>query len=238
LLSPDKGIEFMIGAMPRILLEHPNANYVVVGATHPKVRVNLGEAYRESLQALARALGVGASVKFVDRFVSREELIAYLAAMDIYVTPYLNPAQVTSGTLAYAIGAGKAVISTPYWYAQELLADGRGLLVRFRDSEAIASAVLAIQSDPEARKEMGRRAAELGKQMRWPTVGRQYLCSFEKAIKQSKKRYPMPAEWAATFYGSHSAPAGVSIRSPGIAAIAAAHHIAERVGGPDGGQAR
>ncbi len=188
LLSLDKGIQYVIEAMPKIVREHPGAVYVVVGATHPNVRSSAGEVYRESLVALAKDLGVSDNVRFVDRFVPTEELVEYLAAMDIYVTPYLNKKQITSGTLAYSVGAGKAVISTPYWYAEELLDDGRGVLVPFRDADAIAEAVLAIQRDPKARDEMGRRAAEFGRRMLWPEVGKSYLKSFQRAKREQAER--------------------------------------------------
>jgi glycosyltransferase involved in cell wall biosynthesis len=182
LLSQDKGVQYVIEAMPKIVGEHPGATYVVVGATHPHVRSSAGEAYRESLIALARRLRVAGNVRFVNRFVATDELVEYLAAMDFYVTPYLNPRQITSGTLAYAVGAGKTVVSTPYWYAEELLADGRGLLVPFRDADAIAEAVLMVQREPAMRQEMGRRAGELGMHMLWPEVGRKYLASFTRGV--------------------------------------------------------
>ena len=188
LLSPDKGIQYVIEAMPRIVREHPGATYVVVGATHPNIRASAGEAYRESLVALAKELEVTDSVRFVDRFVATEELVEYLAAMDIYITPYLNPMQITSGTLAYSVGAGKAVISTPYWYAEELLDEGRGMLVPFRDADAIANAVQGLQRDLAARLEMGRRAAAYGKDMLWPEVGKSYLACFTRAKSESAER--------------------------------------------------
>jgi glycosyltransferase involved in cell wall biosynthesis len=188
LLSPDKGIQYVIEAMPKIVREHPGATYIVVGATHPNVRASAGEVYREGLAGLAKDLGVESNVRFLDRFVTSEELVQYLAAMDIYVTPYLNPHQITSGTLAYSIGAGKAVISTPYWYAEELLADGRGVLVPFRDSEAIADAVLSIQRSPEVRQQMGRKAAEYGRKMLWPDVAKRYLATFARAKFDSAAR--------------------------------------------------
>lgn len=188
LLSPNKGIEYAIGAMPAICARYPGATYVVVGATHPHVRGAAGEVYRESLIQLAADLGVAENVRFVDKFVEIEELVAYLSAMDIYVTPYLTPSQITSGTLAYSVGAGKAVISTPYWYAEELLADGRGVFVPFRDAQAIADAVIGIQEDIEYREEMGRRASEFGRQMLWPEVGRRYLSSFARAKRDSADR--------------------------------------------------
>ena len=188
LLSPDKGIQFVIEAMPEIVQVHPTAKYIVVGATHPNVRASEGEQYRESLIQLARDLGVEKSVVFVDRFVSSDELVEYLATMDVYITPYLNPKQITSGTLAYSVGAGKAVISTPYTYATEILADGRGMLVPFRDGDAIAEAVLSIERESEMRTEMGRRAAEYGQKMQWPEVGNSYLETFARAKRDSADR--------------------------------------------------
>jgi glycosyltransferase involved in cell wall biosynthesis len=181
LLSPDKGIQYMIEAMPEIVKQHPGATYVIVGATHPNIRASSGESYREGLVCLARKLGVAANVRFVDGFATLEDLVQYLAAMDYYVTPYLNPMQITSGTLAYSLGAGKVVISTPYWYAQELLEDGRGMIVPFRDSAALAAAILTQEGDPCARAEMGGKAAECGKQMLWPRVAEKYLASFRMA---------------------------------------------------------
>ena len=187
LLSPDKGIEYVIGAMPAIVRDHPGATYVVVGATHPHVRASEGESYRQRLEKLADELGVADNVRFIDRFVTKGELVAYLNAMDIYVTPYLNPKQITSGTLAYAIGAGKVVISTPYWYAEELLAGGRGILVPFRDGLAIADAIVSVLRSPMVRRVMGARAATFGEQMRWPEVGKSYLASFARAMDASPK---------------------------------------------------
>lgn len=188
LLSPDKGIQYVIEAMPKIVAEHPRATYVVVGATHPHVKASIGEAFRESLMKQAADLGIADNVRFVDRFVTTQELVEYLGAMDVYVTPYLNPKQITSGTLAYAVGAGKAVISTPYWYAEELLADGRGHLVPFRDADAIAEAILDFQRHPEKTETMARKAAEYGNLMQWPTVANQYLSSFSRAKDDSAQR--------------------------------------------------
>jgi glycosyltransferase involved in cell wall biosynthesis len=181
LLSPDKGIEFVIDAMPAILERFPNAVYVVLGATHPHVKDQDGETYRLMLEGRARRLGVGSRVVFHNRFVSAAELAVFLSAADIYVTPYLNPEQITSGTLAYAIGSGKAVISTPYRYAREVLADGRGVLVPWRDAAAIAQAALGILGDDVRRETMCRGAATYGLAMRWPAVARSYLRTFERA---------------------------------------------------------
>jgi len=181
LLSPDKGIEYVIDALPAILARFPAVVYVVLGATHPHIRERHGEAYRVMLETRATQLGVDASVIFHNRFVSHDELTEFLAAADLYVTPSLQPEQTTSGTLAYAVGSGKAVISTPYVYARELLADGRGILVPWRDAGAIARAVTGLLADDAERHAVGRRAAEHGRAMAWPAVARRYLASFERA---------------------------------------------------------
>ena len=157
LLSPDKGIEYVIDALPAILAVHPETVYIVLGATHPHVVEREGEAYRLMLEARGQQLGVGGSMIFHNRFVSQDELTEFLSAADIYITPYLQPEQITSGTLAYAVGAGKAVISTPYIYARELLADGRGVLVPWRDAPAIAHEVITTLID-DARRQCDVRA--------------------------------------------------------------------------------
>jgi glycosyltransferase involved in cell wall biosynthesis len=181
LLSPDKGIEYVIDAMPAILARHPRAVYVVLGATHPHVRQSQGEAYRQMLVARAAALRVGASVVFDDRFVSTAELALFLAVADVYVTPYLQAEQSTSGTLAYAVGSGRAVVSTPYRHACELLADGVGLLVPARDASATAAAIGSLLDDPGRLADLQRRAAVAGRAMTWPCVARRYLESFAAA---------------------------------------------------------
>ncbi len=181
LLSPDKGIEHVIDALPSIVATHPEALYVVLGATHPHVKARNGEAYRLMLESRARQLGVDQHVIFHDRFVSQDELTEFLAAADIYLTPYLNPEQSTSGTLAYALGSGRAVISTPYLYARELLAEDRGVLVPWRDPAAIGSAVIRLLDDDGLRLDMQSRAAAYGQTMRWPAVGAQYIDTFSRA---------------------------------------------------------
>jgi len=181
LLSPDKGIEYVIDALPAILARFPNTVYIVLGATHPHVRERHGESYRVMLETRALRLGVDASVIFHNRFVSHDELTEFLAAADLYVTPSLQPEQSTSGTLAYAVGSGKAVISTPYVYARELLADGRGILIPWRDAGAIAGAVNNLLADDAERLALGQRAAAHGRSMQWPAVARRYLESFERA---------------------------------------------------------
>ncbi len=190
LLTPDKGIEYVIEALPAILARYPDTVYIVLGATHPHVRERYGESYRESLQRRAQDLGVESSMIFDDRFVSHGELVKFLSAADIYVTPYLNPEQSTSGTLAYAVGAGKAVISTPYLYARELLADGRGMMVPWRDSETIGRAVVDLLGDDAKRLALCARAAAHGRNMVWPAVARRYLQSFDRAcgLEQSTPR--------------------------------------------------
>ncbi|MBN2195186.1 MAG: glycosyltransferase family 4 protein [Polyangiaceae bacterium] len=181
LLSPDKGIEDMIGALPAIATRFPNVIYLIVGATHPHILARDGNRYRDGLALHAERLGVSEYVRFVDRFVSQEELVGTLSAADIYVTPYLNPEQITSGTLAYAVGAGKAVISTPYRYARELLAEGLGVLVPWRSASGIANAVIELFGDRGRYDAMCARAADRGRSMRWPRVARGYWRSLEWA---------------------------------------------------------
>src|SRR3954469_14072255 len=188
LLSPDKGIEYVVDALPAILAAHPDTVYVVLGATHPHVIEHEGEAYRLMLEASARRLGVSGSMIFHNRFVSQNELTEFLSAADIYITPYLQPEQITSGTLAYAVGAGKAVISTPYIYARELLADGRGVLVPWRDANAIAEQVTALVGADEQRLAMCARAAAYGVGMTWPSVAAQYVDTFARAESQRGQR--------------------------------------------------
>ena len=188
LLSPDKGIEYVIDALPAILARHPDAIYIVLGATHPHIIERHGETYRLMLEERATRLGVGGSVIFHNRFVSQSELSEFLAAADIYITPYLNPEQITSGTLAYALGAGKAVISTPYPYARELLAEERGILVPWRDAGAIAAEITGLLDDPEKRLALRRRAAEHGRPMLWPAVAQSYLDTFERARVEHAQR--------------------------------------------------
>ena len=181
LIAPNKGIERVIEALPEILKRYPDVVYIILGATHPNLRKHEGETYRLTLERLAEARGVKKQVIFYDRFVTIDELTEFIGAADIYITPYLNEAQITSGTLAYAFGAGKAVISTPYWHAAELLADGRGVLTPFGDSEAIARAVTDLLDDPARRHSMRRNAFMLGREMVWPVVARRYMETFEKA---------------------------------------------------------
>ncbi len=189
LLSPGKGIENMIAAMPAIAREHPDALYVVLGATHPNLVANEGEAYRERLIAQTAALGVADNVRFIDDFVETDALLDYIAAADIYVTPYLNPAQVTSGTLAYAVGLGKVVVSTPYIHARELLADGVGELVAFGDSEALSRTISELLSDPARMAELSARTYAVGRTMIWPRLAETSVAAFQ-GLKPAKSVVP------------------------------------------------
>lgn len=181
LLGPGKGIEHAIQALPEIVRLHPEIVYVVLGATHPHLLAREGEKYRLSLERMAEELGVKEHLVFFNRFVSLEDLAEFICATDIYITPYLNEAQITSGTLAYVFGAGKAVVSTPYWHAQELLADGFGTLVPFGDSAAIAAGVCAFLDDPNRMEQTRVNAFEVGRSMIWPAVAERYLESFRHA---------------------------------------------------------
>ena len=194
LLSANKGIENVIAALPAILAKHPNVVYFIVGATHPHVKQHDGETYRLSLQRLAQAKGVEGQVIFYNQFVTLEELVEFIGAADIYITPYQNPAQIVSGTLAYTLGAGKAVISTPYWYAEEMLADERGVLVPFRDPPALAAAVTDLLDNEAKRHAMRKRAYMFGREMIWPQVARRYLESFARA--RAEKRNFTPSVFA------------------------------------------
>lgn len=191
LLSPNKGIEHVIEAMPAILEQHPDVVYMVLGASHPNLLAAEGEKYRRRLEALAESLGVSSQVIFHDRFVTLEELKEFISAADIYVTPYLNEAQITSGTLSFAFGAGKAIISTPYWHAQELLAGGRGILVPFADASAIATSVKDILSHPKRMTAMRKRAWKQGREMTWPVVARRYMETFERARADKSRACPL-----------------------------------------------
>ena len=181
LLSPNKGIENVIRALPAVLAKHPNVVYIVSGVTHPHIRRHEGERYRNELRALAEQLGVSSQVIFDNRFVSAEELVEHVGAADIYITPYRQEAQAVSGTLAIALGAGKAIISTPYWHARELLADGRGILVPFENPKAIADAVLELLENDAKRHAMRKRAYLYSRATTWPKTALAYMASFQRA---------------------------------------------------------
>ncbi len=188
LLSPGKGIEVVIDALPEIVKAHPQTIYMVVGATHPHLKAEQGEDYRNSLHLRAKALGVADHIVFHDRFVADEDLLEFIGAADIYVTPYQNEAQIISGTLAYALGMGKAVVSTPYWHAQELLADDRGRLIPFRDPVALAREVIDLLDHPDECRAIQERAYLYGRKMIWSNVGRRYLDIFAEAKRQRLRK--------------------------------------------------
>ena len=181
LLSPNKGIENVILALPAVLARHPNVTYIVSGVTHPHIRKRDGERYREELQTLAARLGVSDHLIFNNRFISNEELVEHVGAADIYITPYQQEAQVVSGTLAIALGAGKAIISTPYWHAKELLAEKRGVIVPFGRSDAIAEAILALLENDAERHAMRKRAYLHSRGTTWPKTAHAYMSSFQRA---------------------------------------------------------
>jgi len=181
LLSPNKGIENVLRALPDVVKKFPNLVYIILGATHPNLVREHGEAYRLTLERLAKDLGIKRHVSFYNRFVDQEELKVFLGVADLYITPYQNAAQTTSGTLAYAFGCGKAVISTPYWHAEELLGDDRGVLVPFGDSSAMTKAIVGLLQDDTRRHAMRKRAYLLGREMVWSKTAEHYMASFRSA---------------------------------------------------------
>ena len=190
LLTQYKGIEYVIQALPQIVKDHPDFIYIVLGATHPKIKEEHGEEYRHSLIRLADDLGVGDNVAFHDRFVELDELCHYLGAADYYVTPYVSQQQITSGTLAYAMGAGKAVISTPYAYAREMLADGRGMLIKFRDPQSIAEAIGWLLDHELEQQAMRKKAYLFSRQAVWSEVARSYLDVFRQVVARPSVTHP------------------------------------------------
>ncbi|HUQ42538.1 MAG TPA: glycosyltransferase family 4 protein [Candidatus Limnocylindrales bacterium] len=201
LVDPRKGLEYVIDAMARIVDRNPTALYLIVGQTHPELLKKEGEKYRNSLVETARAAGVADRVMFVNEYLTQRQIVDYLLATDVYVTPYLDPNQITSGTLAYALGAGKAIVSTPYLHAREVLANGRGVLVPFKDAGAIATAVNGILENPEAKRGLEVRAYDYGKEMAWPAIGRRVLALMRDILdaqplppERPTKKVPAPAE--------------------------------------------
>jgi len=200
LLSPNKGIEVMIDAMPSILKRCADAVYVVLGATHPNLVRDQGEAYRESLLARVRELGIEDHVVFLDQFVDQATLLEFISMCDVYVTPYLNEAQMTSGTLAYSFGLGKPVVSTPYWHARELLADGRGVLIPFCDAAATGREIAELLTDDTRRQAICKRAYAVSRSMTWERTAQRYMSVFEhawqghwlKAFARPDKKAPVP----------------------------------------------
>lgn len=191
LLSPNKGIENVLQALPSVTKKHPDATYIILGATHPSILKAHGEEYRISLQQLVHKLNISDHVIFQNRFVELKELCEFLGTADIYVTPYLEEAQITSGTLAYAMGTGKAVISTPYWYATEMLAEGRGIIVQFKNSEAMAEQIIDLLDDDVRRNAMRKKAYTFSRAAIWKEVSQRYLEVFSE-VKLNRARRPRP----------------------------------------------
>jgi polysaccharide biosynthesis protein PslF len=182
MLDPRKGIEYAIQAMQAVAEQHPEALYLIIGETHPSYRKKFGEQYRNELRALVKELQLSKYVRFVNQYLSDKELVDYLQASDIYMTPYLDRHQITSGTLAFAVGTGKAIVSTPYVHAIEALAEGRGLLAEFRSAESLAQCLLLMLNEPEYRRDMERRMVQYGGQDAWPLVGQRYAELFRRVV--------------------------------------------------------
>ncbi len=189
LLGPEKGIEYALAALPEVVRHHSNVLYLVLGETHPEVRRQHGETYRAFLEAQVSALGMQDHVRFYQRYLQQDELVQMLQATDVYLLPYLNPLQIASGTLSYAVASGKSIVSTPFLHAQEVLSDGRGVLTRFHDSESLATAIISLLDHPEQRLRMEQAAYRYGQHMRWPAVGQAYSQLFQRlAAKPAEER--------------------------------------------------
>jgi glycosyltransferase involved in cell wall biosynthesis len=186
LLSPNKGIGTMLDAMPGIIQSCPNVVYVILGATHPNLVRAQGETYRDSLKSRVQELAIEDHVVFLDQFVDQPTLLDYISICDVYVTPYHNEAQMTSGTLAYSFGLGKAVVSTPYWHAKELLADGRGVLVPFGDANALCKEIALLLTNDVRRHDMSKRAYAASRSMTWAQTAKRYLSTFEAALESGR----------------------------------------------------
>ena len=175
ILSRNKGIETVIKALPKVIENHPEVLYIVLGKTHPNVLRYSGEEYRIYLRHLVKSLNLGKHIIFLNEFVDQKVLFKYLSASDIYITPYLNEAQITSGTLSYAVGSGSAIVSTPYWHATELLADGRGRLFNFNDSDELSTILMELLDRPDVLKMLRGKAYDYGREITWPKTGGKYI---------------------------------------------------------------
>lgn len=186
LIDPRKGLEYMIGAMGAVARRYHDAAYVIVGKTHPELRRQAGEQYRDELLALARSRGLAENVVFVDQFLEQHQIVNYLSACDVYVTPYLDPNQITSGTLAYALGAGRAIVSTPYLHALEVLSEQRGLMVDFCSEHQLSEAVLTILDDPLLKRRLEQRAFAYGSETYWPRIAESMLGLYRQAMAEGR----------------------------------------------------
>ncbi len=184
LVDPRKGLEYAIRAMQSVAERHPEALYLILGRTHPEFVRARGESYRDELAMLVESLGLSEHVRFIDRYLAQDDIVAYLRATDVYVTPYLDPNQITSGTLAYALGAGRAIVSTPYLHAAEVLAEGRGILVDFRSEQALAEGVNRVLGDAGLRSELERNAYDYGRHTAWPIIARRTLNLYREVAGQ------------------------------------------------------
>lgn len=188
LVDPRKGLEYMIEALPAVLARHPDVLYVIAGQTHPALIRQFGEQYRDQLTSLVERLGLQRQVCFLNEYMTQEDIVDLLVSTDVYVTPYLDPQQITSGTLAYALGAGRAIVSTPYLHALEALDQGRGLVVDFRNPEQLAEAVNSVLDDPDHRQSLERRAYAYAKDMAWPRAGKRWLTMMRDVVARSAAR--------------------------------------------------
>lgn len=187
LLSPGKGLEYGIGAVAHLAKKHPEMIYLILGQTHPVIKSRYGERYREKLEKRAADLGASENIRFVNRYLTKEEIIRYLTLSDVYMTPYLGKDQAVSGTLAYAAGCGRVIVSTPYPYAREMLAGGRGLLAEFRRTTPLAACLLEILTHPHEKEKMEMRMLNLGKTMMWSRVAEKYLAAFGEASEAKEE---------------------------------------------------
>ncbi len=200
LLSQNKGIENILEALPEVVNQYSDIVYLILGVTHPIIKKNFGEMYRQSLKNKVSEFNLEKNVIFHDKFVEKEELCNYILASDIYVSPYLSQEQTVSGALTYAIGMGKAIVSTPYWYAREMLSDNRGLLVDFGDTDGFKKSLLHLIENPEEYDNMRKKAYDFGRKMTWKNIGREYNVIFNKALKnyntyyKIRNRFNFPSE--------------------------------------------
>ena len=239
LVSPGKGLEYVIEAMPWIAQKHPDALYLIAGQTHPELLRNRGEEYRNKLVEMIESLGLDENVAFLNQYLRQKEIIELLLATDIYVTPYLDPNQITSGTLSYALGAGKAVVSTPYLHAKEALADGRGLLVDFRDPDQLATAVNSVLDDHDLKHRLEHNAYAYANEFTWPKTGTRFvevMRDLMTSVPAKKPTQARPGEWIAVPVGARLAdnplitPDDIAPSQPGMEVISTINAGAARVG--------